>query len=143
MNKTVANLIDTKGSDVYSIGPDDSVYDALVEMADKNVGALLVIADGSLVGMMSERDYARKIILHDLSSRDTKVAEIMSTAVITVAPDTSLAECMETMTDHHIRHLPVVEGARLAGLVSIGDVVRGVIDEQRFLIDQLHNYITG
>lgn len=143
MRKTVSNLLATKGTTVWSIGPDASVYEALELMADKNLGALVVLDDGALAGIMSERDYARKVILLERGSRETKVREIMTSDLITVSPTTSVAECMALMTDHHVRHLPVLEDGALAGVVSIGDVVRGVIGEQEALIRQLEQYITS
>ena len=143
MGKTVANLLTSKGSEVYSIGPDASVYEALQFMAEKNLGALVVLDDGELAGIMSERDYARKVILLDRGSRQTLVGEIMTDTVITVSPRTTVSDCMELMTEHHIRHLPVIEDGALAGVVSIGDVVKGVIGEQEALIRQLEQYITS
>ena len=143
MGKTVANLLTSKGSEVYSIGPDASVYEALQFMAEKNLGALVVLNDGELAGIMSERDYARKVILLDRGSRQTLVGEIMTDTVITVSPRTTVSDCMELMTEHHIRHLPVIEDGALAGVVSIGDVVKGVIGEQEALIRQLEQYITS
>jgi CBS domain-containing protein len=143
MQKTVGQLVDAKGSEVWSIGPDASVYEALQLLAEKNVGALVVIEDEKVCGIVSERDYARKIILHDRDSRSTKVSEIMTAKVLTVAPDQSVAECMTTMTEHYIRHLPVVDGDRLVGVISVGDVVKAVMAEQAFLIQQLEQYITS
>jgi CBS domain-containing protein len=143
MQKTVGQLVDAKGSEVWSLGPDASVYEALQLLAEKNVGALVVIEDEKVCGIVSERDYARKIILLDRDSRGTKVSEIMTAEVLTVAPDQSVAECMTTMTEHHIRHLPVVDGDRLVGVISVGDVVKAVMAEQAFLIQQLEQYITS
>ena len=143
MQKTVGQLVDAKGSEVWSIGPDASVYEALQLLAEKNIGALVVIEDERVCGIVSERDYARKIILVDRDSRSTKVSEIMTAEVLTVAPDQSVAECMTSMTEHHIRHLPVVDGDRLVGVISVGDVVKAVMAEQAFLIRQLEQYITG
>ena len=143
MGKTVANLLTTKGTTVWSIGSDASVYEALQLMAEKNLGALVVLDDGELAGIMSERDYARKVILLDRGSKETRVGEIMTGDVITVSPLTSVSDCMALMTEHHIRHLPVLEDGSLAGVVSIGDVVKGVIGEQKDLIRQLEQYITS
>ncbi len=142
MQKTVANIIDTKGKAVWSIDADVSVYEALKTMADKNVGALVVTSHGDLVGILSERDYARKIILLSRGSMDTLVSEIMTPDPVTVTKADTVAGCMQIMSDRRIRHLPVVESGSLVGVISIGDVVRAVIDEQRFMIDQLEGYIT-
>ena len=143
MQRTVEMLMDAKGSDVWSVAPDASVYEALEVMADKNVGALVVLDGDELVGILSERDYARKVILLSRGSRETAVSEIMSEHPITVAPSATTAECMRLMTEHRFRHLPVMHGTRVIGVISIGDVVRAVIEDQQFLIDQLENYITG
>lgn len=143
MQKTVGLLLDAKGRDVWTIGPDATVYEALQLLAEKNVGALVVVEDAKVCGIMSERDYARKIILVDRDSRSTLVREIMTSEVRTVTRDETVSECMETMTEHHIRHLPVVEDGQLVGLVSVGDVVKAVMAEQAFLIQQLEQYITG
>jgi CBS domain-containing protein len=144
MQRTVARVLEEKQSgDIFGTRPDASVYEALEMMADKNVGALIVLDEGRLVGIMSERDYARKIILLNRLSRDTKVSEIMTQTVLTVTPDQSMVECMELMTDRRVRHLPVMEGGEVVGVVSIGDVVRAVIQEQQFMIQQLESYITG
>jgi len=143
MSKTVQNIIDDKGSDVWSIDADSSVFDALEVMADKNLGALVVMHAGDLVGIMSERDYARKIILMSRGSRETRVAEIMTPDPMCVSPTDTVANCMQVMTDNRFRHLPVLEDGQMVGLISIGDVVRAVIAEQEFLINQLESYITG
>jgi CBS domain-containing protein len=144
MQRTVARVLEEKQSgDIFGTRPDASVYEALEMMAEKNVGALIVLDEGRLVGIMSERDYARKIILLNRLSRDTKVSEIMTQTVLTVTPDQSMVECMELMTDRRVRHLPVMEGGEVVGVVSIGDVVRAVIQEQQFMIQQLESYITG
>ncbi|MDJ0790932.1 MAG: CBS domain-containing protein [Acidimicrobiia bacterium] len=142
MRRTVAQLLEAKDPAVWSVRSDVTVYAALESMADKNVGALLVIDDGVLVGILSERDYARKVILMDRGSRETAVSEIMSRDPVTVAPSATTGECMQLMTDNRFRHLPVVDG-QVVGIISIGDVVRAVIDEQQFMIDQLEGYITG
>ncbi|MGI9665816.1 MAG: CBS domain-containing protein [Acidimicrobiia bacterium] len=142
MKKTVAHVISSKGSATWSVTPDSSVYEALELMADKNVGALVVILAGDLVGIMSERDYARKVVLVDRISRETPVSEIMTRDPVTVDPATTVAECMTLMTDNRFRHLPVVDNGQMVGVISIGDVVREVIEEQEFLIGQLESYIT-
>ena len=139
---TVNQLLQAKGHDVWSISPQASVLDAISLMADKGIGALLVMDDGRLVGIVSERDYARKIILQGRSSKDTSVAEIMTPKVYYVEPTHTIEECMALMTDKHIRHLPVLDNQRVVGVVSIGDVVKTIISQQRFLIEQLEQYIT-
>ncbi|MCL1595389.1 MAG: CBS domain-containing protein [Actinomycetia bacterium] len=143
MQKNVRNIIDAKGQDVWSIDANISVFEALEVMADKNVGALVVTTGGELSGILSERDYARKVILLDRGSKETKVSEIMTSDPVTVSPTDSVTDCMQVMTDRRIRHLPVVEDGALVGVISIGDVVRHVIDEQKFMIDQLESYISG
>lgn len=143
MQKTVDHLLAAKGRDVWSIAPDATVFEALRLMADEGIGAIVVLDEGRLAGILSERDYARKVSLHDRGSRDTPVRDIMTGRVFTVRRDQTVAECMTLMTDHHIRHLPVVEDDVLVGLVSIGDIVKAVISEQAFLIAQLESYITG
>ncbi len=143
MEKTVARLLDAKGPDVWSIRPEATVYEALEVLADKGIGALLVMDDSALVGILSERDYARRVILHGKESRSTPVRDIMTLGVLTVTRETTTAQCMEVMTNERIRHLPVVEDGEVVGLISIGDVVRSVIEEQQFLIEQLESYITG
>jgi len=127
--------------DIYSIDPDATVLDALRLMEQKNIGALLVMKGGALSGIFSERHYARRMILHGRSSKETKVREVMTSDVFVIAPDTTSGECMVHMTDRHIRHLPVVEGGRIVGVISIGDVVRSVIDDLRFTVRQLEGYI--
>ena len=143
MQKTVGQLLDAKGAEVWTIGPDATVYEALQRLAGKNVGALVVVKDEKVCGIISERDYARKIILMGRDSRDTIVADIMTSEVRTITRDRSVSECMTKITEHHIRHLPVVEDGELVGLISVGDVVKSVIAEQAFLIQQLEQYITG
>jgi len=140
---TVGQLLRTKGGDIWSVSKDASVYDALALMARYDVGALPVLEGGELVGIVSERDYARKVILKGRASRETRVDEVMSRDVVTVAPDRTMQECMERMTERRIRHLPVVRDGELIGIVSIGDVVKATIAEQAFLIDQLRSYIQG
>jgi CBS domain-containing protein len=127
--------------DIYSIDPDATVLDALRLLEQKNIGALLVMKGSQLSGIFSERDYARRMILHGRSSKETKVREVMTPDVFVIAPDTTSGECMVHMTDRHIRHLPVVEGGRVVGVISIGDVVRSVIEDLRFTVRQLEGYI--
>ena len=140
---TVRQILQSKGHQVWSVSPEASVYEALQLMAEKDVGALVVMEGDRLVGIFSERDYARKVILHGKTSRETHVREIMTARVAVVGPEQSTDECMALMTAKHIRHLPVMEGERLIGLISIGDVVKAVISNQEFVISQLENYITG
>jgi CBS domain-containing protein len=143
MQKTVDHLLATKGRDVWSIDPGATVFEALQLMADKGIGAVAVLEEGRLVGILSERDYARKVTLFDRASRETAVRDIMTDLVFTVEPSQTVTECMTMMTEQHIRHLPVVEGDVMVGIVSIGDVVKAVISEQAFLIEQLEHYIKG
>jgi CBS domain-containing protein len=140
---TVKEALRTKGHDIWSVRSDASVFDALKLMAEKNVGAVLVIDGEDLVGIMSERDYARKVILKGKMSKSTLVRDIMTERVVCVRTDQTLEECMALMTDKRIRHLPVIEGGRLVGVISIGDVVRAMIADQQFTITQLENFITG
>jgi CBS domain-containing protein len=141
---TVGDLLEHKGSTVWTIEPDKTVLDALKHMADKEIGALVVVGEGRrVVGMVSERDYARKIVLRGKKSKDTSVGDIMTTEVCYVTPERTAEECMAIMTNKTIRHLPVLDNGELVGLVSIGDVVRSVISEQEFIIGQLESYITG
>ncbi len=142
--RTVRDLLNAKGSEVWTIAPDASVFDALRLMADKNIGAVLVTdTQGSLVGILSERDYARKVVLRGHTSRETPVSAIMTANVISVAAQMTVDECMALMTTRRIRHLPVVEGSRTVGVVSIGDVGRALIKNQDFVIAQLEQYIYG
>jgi len=141
--KTARDLLREKGTQVYATSPEASVYDALQQMADKNIGALIVFEGDRLVGLISERDYARKIVLKNKFSRETAVTEIMSRDVVTVAPDKNLEECMEVITARRVRHLPVVEDDRLLGIISIGDIVKGIIEHKEFVIEQLEFYIKG
>ena len=140
---TVGRLLDSKGHDVWSIAPDASVFDAIKLMADRGIGAVLVMKGEKLVGVVSERDYARKVILQGRSSKDTPVRQIMTDKVFYVRPDQTVEDCMVLMTEKRIRHLPVLDGDRLVGMISIGDVVKSVISEKETLIRQLENYITG
>lgn len=139
--KTVSQLLQGKGGSVWSVTPDSSVYDALKLMAEKNVGALLVMQDGKLRGILSERDYARKVILLGKSSHELAVHEIMSDKVICVGPAQAVGECMALMSSKRIRHLPVLEGGKVIGVLSIGDLVKEVIAEQQQTIQQLESYI--
>ena len=141
--KTVRDLLKQKGREVWSVAPNSTVYDALQLMADKNIGALLVIDSGRPVGIFSERDYARQVILKGKASKDTPVRDVMTSRVVFVRPEQSIEECMALMTDKRFRHLPVLEEGQLAGLLSIGDVVKAVISEKDFLIEQLANYISS
>jgi CBS domain-containing protein len=143
MEETIASILRNKGGDIWSVGPDETVYDAIAMMADKGIGALLIISNGQLVGIFSERDYARKIILQGRSSKNTKVREIMTGSPVTVTPDYTVDECMRIITHHRVRHLPVMNGDRLIGVISIGDLVNAIIAAQAQTIDHLHMYITG
>ena len=140
---SIRQLLERKGSEVWSTSPDSTVYEALQLLAEKDVGARLVLQDGELVGVISERDYARKVILHGKTSMKTPVKEIMTEDVITVGTGSTVEEVMALMTDKRIRHLPVVEGERIVGVVSIGDLVKAIIADQEFTIGQLENYISG
>jgi CBS domain-containing protein len=141
--KKVRDILEVKGRDVWSIGPDASVFDALKLMAEKDVGALVVLDGGNLVGIISERDYARKIALLGRASLTTQVKEIMTIGLVCVAPEQNVDECMALVTEKRIRHLPVLENGKLIGLISIGDLVKSIITEQQFIIEQLERYITG
>jgi len=140
--KKVRDILETKGREVWSIGPVDSVFDALKLMAEKKIGALVVREGGRVVGVISERDYARKVILQGRSSSTTLVKEIMTARVVYAQPEQSIDECMAIMTEKRIRHLPVMDDDRLVGIISIGDLVKSIIAEQRFMIEQLERYIT-
>jgi CBS domain-containing protein len=139
----LSQLLGTKGHAVFSVAPGASVLDAVRQMAERHVGALLVIEDGRLAGIVSERDYARKVVLSGRSSGTTAVREIMSSPVVTITPEQTVDDAMRLMTARRIRHLPVVRGAELVGVVSIGDLVKSVIEEQRHTIDDLRSYIQG
>lgn len=140
--KTVRDVLERKGRNVWSVRPDATVYEALGLMAEKDLGAVLVRDGDQVVGVLSERDYARQVILKGKTSKETPVSEIMTSRVVYVRPEQTVDECMALMTDKRIRHLPVLDGSRLIGLVSIGDVVKAAISEKEFLIEQLQNYIT-
>jgi CBS domain-containing protein len=140
---SVGVILAHKGSAVWSIAPNSMVFDAIQLMADRNVGALPVVEKGELVGIISERDYTRKVILKGKSSKDTPVRDIMTQEPVTVHPGDSVGECMHVMTEKRVRHLPVMEGAKMVGLLSIGDLVRRIISAQTATIDNLEKYITG
>jgi len=139
----VSELLNSKGNDIWSVGPDESVYDALKIMAEKGVGALMVLEGTSLVGVISERDYARQVILKGRSSESTRVKDIMTTSVVCVGPHQRVDECLSLMTDKRVRHLPVMEEDQLLGVVSVGDLVKSIIEEQRIAIEDLERYITS
>ena len=141
--KTVQQILRHKGSMVWSVTPETMVYEALKLLAEKDVGALLVLEGGRLIGIISERDYARKVVLKGKSALDTLVREIMTGRVMCVRPDQTVEECMALVTEKRIRHLPVIVDDEVVGVVSIGDLVKATIDEKDFLIKQLENYITG
>ncbi len=141
---TVKQILDSKGYDFFSISPDSTVFEALGMMADKNVGALMVMnKDGKLIGMFSERDYARKIILHGHSSKEASIEDYMSTTLFTVNPETSVLGCMAVMTEHKVRHIPVLDHNKIVGIISIGDVVNTIIEDQKATIQDLEKYITA
>ena len=142
--KTVAELLKSKSvNSVFSIAPDASVLDAVKLMAEKNIGALLITKDGELVGIFTERDYSRKLVLAGLSSKDTPVRDVMTANVMYVRPTQTNEECMALMTENRMRHLPVMDNGRLLGLLSIGDLVKDIMSEQQFTIKQLEHYISG
>ena len=143
MAEVIKDLLKIKNKNIWTIEPGATVYDAISEMADKQIGALVVSEDKKVIGIITERDYARKVILQDKSSKDTLVREIMTERVIYVKPDQKIEDCMALMTKKHIRHLPVLDGDRLVGMISIGDVVKTLISEKEFLIDQLTRYISS
>ena len=140
---TVSHLLHGKGHEVWSIGPDASVYDAIHLMAEKGIGALVVLQGELLVGIISERDYARDVVLKDRSSKETLVREIMSGKVVYAEPDQTVDECLAVMTEKRIRHLPVMVGDQMLGRISMGDLVKTIIAEQKLTIDQMERYITG
>ena len=139
---TIKQLLKKKGAGVSIVSPDATVFVALELMAERNIGALVVMKDDRIVGMFSERDYARNVILKERSSKETLVREIMSVEVTTISPDETIKECMEIFTEGHFRHLPVLEGEAMVGVISIGDAVKALISDQVFHIDQLESYIT-
>ncbi len=141
--KLVNQLLDSKGHDILSIAPSASVLDAIKLMAEKGIGALIVMDGETMAGIVTERDYARKVILKGRSSDETPVSDIMSTGVISTSPEQTVNSCMNVMTDKRIRHLPVVEGNKVTGLVSIGDLVKAIIADQKEEIEQLEHYISG
>ena len=139
--ETVRSILEHKGGEIRHIAPDATVFEAIAAMARWGIGALLVVADGRLLGILTERDYARKVILQGRSSHDTRASEIMTPSPITVTLDFTVDDCMRIMTNHRVRHLPVVEDGALKGIVSIGDLVNAIISAQAYTIDQLHTYI--
>ncbi len=143
MDITVETLLRRKGYEVFSVAPDCSVYESLKVLAEKNVGALLVLESGKMTGIFSERDYARKVVLKGKSEKDTAVREIMTGKVITVDAGENIENCMNLMTNKHIRHLPVIKNGVVSGVISIGDIVKAVISEQRSTIQDLEKFITG
>lgn len=143
MTSTVRQLLQVKGSGVYSVSPEATVYQALEEMSQCDVGALLVIDKGKLVGIFSERDYARKVILMGRFSKDTLVKDVMTEELIYVGPEATVGDCMALMTDKRVRHLPVMEEGKLLGIISIGDVVKSIMKEQELFIAEMEHYITG
>ena len=141
--KLVSQLLAAKGHDIWSIAPDTTVLVALQLMADRKIGALLVLDEEKLVGVFSERDYARKVILEGKSSKDTPVSDIMSSPIVCVVPDQTTEQCMSLMTEKRVRHLPVIDGEKVIGIISIGDVVKAVIADREDVIEHLEQYITG
>ena len=142
MTTTVNQLLNNKQQEIFSVSPDTFVIDAIRMMDDRKVGALLVLQDNKLAGILSERDYTRKVILNNRSSNETRVSEIMTSQVKTVAPSTTVDECLVIMSDNHIRHLPVVNDGEPVGILSVMDVVKNIISEKEFIIEQLEHYIT-
>ena len=141
--KTVRDILKVKGTDVWCVDPDATVFDALQRMAEKEVGALVVTEGAQVVGLISERDYARKVVLQGRASPTTLVKEIMISPVVYIHLDQAIEECMALMTEKRTRHLPVIEDGKLVGLISIGDIVKSIIDDQQFIIEQLVRYISG
>jgi CBS domain-containing protein len=140
---TIDSILNDKGTTIWAVDPDDTVFEAIQLMADKNIGALLVMRDDRLIGIFSERDYTRKVVLKGKSSRETAVREIISTPVISVEPGDSVENCMRIMTENRVRHLPVMVGKNVVGIVSIGDLVNWIISAQHMALNQMEDYITG
>ena len=140
---TVSNILKGKGKEIFSIAPDTTVYQALELMVEKNVSSLLVVDNGKLSGIFTEKDYARKVVLKGKSSKDTRIGDIMTEELITVSPTSTIDDCMRLMTGKSIRHLPVLSDGNLVGIISIGDVVKHVIEEQKLIIENMGNYIHG
>jgi len=140
---TVQQLLNGKGDEVWTVDPEETVLDAIRKMADKDVGALVVVDEGKPIGIFTERDYARKVVLEDRHPKTTPVRDVMSTGIVCASPEQTIEECMAVMTDKRVRHLPVLAEGKLAGIVSIGDLVKSRIADQEFLIEQLAHYIHG
>ncbi|MES9850252.1 MAG: CBS domain-containing protein [Candidatus Thiodiazotropha sp. L084R] len=140
---TVNQILQSKGFDILTVDADATVFNALEMMAEHSIGSLIVMDSEEVVGLLSERDYARSIILKGRSSKDTKVKEIMTSHVVVVSPEQNIKECMAIMTDKRVRHLPVMKDKKLVGIISIGDLVKAIIEEQQFMIEQLVSYING
>ncbi|MDZ7735854.1 MAG: CBS domain-containing protein [Gammaproteobacteria bacterium] len=143
MTTTVRQILEGKGYNIHSVSPDDLVIDAIRLMAEAKVGALLVMDDGKVAGIISERDYTRKVILNNRSSQTTRVRDIMTSNVIAVRPEQNIEDCMVVMSKHQVRHLPVLEGDKAVGMLSVMDVVKSILSEKEFIIEQLENYIAG
>lgn len=141
--KTVKNIFQNKSTAIFSVSPDTSVLDALQVMMDKNISALLVMEGPDLKGIFTERDYARKIILQGKSSKETKIKEVMTSSLVVINLNSSIDHCMQIMTDKHIRHLPIIDNGKVAGMISIGDLVKFVIEDQKQTIEQLQSYISS
>ncbi|MGD8910919.1 MAG: CBS domain-containing protein [Chromatiales bacterium] len=141
--QTINQLLQSKGTHVETVAADTAVFEALSIMADKGIGALVVLQQNRPIGLFSERDYARNIVLKGRTSKETKVSEVMSSPVVVAHPEQNVEECMAVMTEKRVRHLPVMRGNELVGIISIGDLVKAIIENQQFVIDQLVNYITG
>ena len=139
----IRNILQSKKQSIISVNPKNTVYEALEIMVQKNVGSILVLDDDKFAGIFTERDYARKLILQGKSSKETLIGEIMTLNPVTITPDFSIEDCMHLMTDKFIRHLPVIENNKLIGIISIGDLVKSIIEEQKFIIDHLEHYISG